>query len=138
VGTASSETIVDILSPGQHSPFIIYVPNKIDLPKFSLRATAQPISRVGNAPQADLVKIRRYEDSAGFFHVAGVIENQSKSPLDHSRVVVTLYDRGGRVVNIGFAYPKPTSIAVGGRADFDVTFTYYPQVFSQEAFVIAE
>jgi hypothetical protein len=53
-------------------------------------------------------------------------------------VIVTLYDRAGRVVNVGFAYPQPVSLSPKDRADFDIAFTYYPKVYSHLAVAIGD
>jgi hypothetical protein len=135
---ASGSTLLQMLGPGILSPFMITLPHPTGLANYSLRATGRPISSANPSPELNVVNTRRFEDAAGFYHVAGVIENRSQQHVDHARVIVTLYDRGGRVVNVGFAYPQPASLSPRDRADFDATFAYYPKVFSHLAIAVAD
>ncbi len=138
IDEVSGSTILRTLAPTVRSPFMINLPRPPGLADYSLRATGRPIPVANTHPGLSVVNTRRFEDSAGFYHVAGVIENPSERRVEQPRVVVTLYDRGGRVVNVGFAYPKPSTLSPNDRADFDVTFTYYPKVFSHMATALGD
>ena len=137
-GEIGGDTTLSVLTAGALSPFVIKVQQSAPNAHYSLRATGRPSgSGPGEAP-LKVVSTRRYEDDAGFYHVAGVIEHVGSRRVDQARVVVVLYDRGGGVVNVGFAYPKPAALSHGDRADFDVAFTYYPKVMSHAAIALAE
>jgi hypothetical protein len=138
IGEAGGPTILDAMLPGVRSPFAITLPRPTGLANYSLRATGRPISMATPNAKLNVVNTRRFEDTAGFYHVAGVIENLSNQRIKQARVIVTLYDRGGRVVNVGFSYPQPSSLSPSDRADFDVTFTYYPKVFSHLAIAVED
>jgi hypothetical protein len=135
---ANGATMLGTLAPGIRSPFNITLPRPAGLADYSLRATGRPITLPPTDAGLNIVNTRRFEDSTGFYHIAGVIENQSGRRVEQVRVIVTLYDRAGRVVNVGFAYPQPASLSPNDRADFDVTFTYYPKVFSHLAVAIGD
>jgi hypothetical protein len=137
-GEVSGPTILRAMPPGVRSPFAITLPRPAGLANYSLRATGRPISMATSNAELNVVNTRRFEDTAGFYHVAGVIENPSNQRVKQARVIVTLYDRGGRVINVGFAYPQPSSLSPSDRADFDVTFTYYPKVFSHLAIAVED
>jgi hypothetical protein len=130
-------TTLRVLAPGIRSPFVIKVPDPFPDTYYSLRATGRPGEPADSAAQLRVVSTRRYEDEAGFFHVAGVIENVGPRAVEQARAVVVLYDRGGGVVNVGFAYPSPSALGRGDRADFDVVFTYYPRVIRHTALALS-
>ena len=136
IGEASGSTMLHSLAPGIRSPFIISLSRPAGLADYSMRATGRPINLTASEAGLKVVNTRRFEDKTGFYHVAGVIENASGRRVQGARVIVTLYDRGGNVVNVGFAYPQPASLSPSDRADFDITFTYYPKVFSHLAVAI--
>jgi hypothetical protein len=138
IGEVSGSTLLQTLAPGIRSPFMISLPHPAGLANYSLRATGRPIPLTTTPPELNVVNTRRFEDAAGFYHVAGVVENQSRQRVEQARVIVTLYDRGGRVINVAFAYPQPSSLSPRDRADFDVTFVYYPKVFSHLAVATAD
>jgi len=137
IGEVSGTTMLRELAPGVRSPFMITLPRPDGLANYSLRATGRPVSR-DRRTDLSVVNTRRFEDNTGFYHVAGVVENPEDERVEQARVIVTLYDRAGRVVNVGFAYPRPASLAAGERADFDIAFTYYPKVFSHMALAVGD
>ena len=137
-GEIMGATTLRVLTPGALSPFVIEVPQPAADAHYSLRATGRPDQPLDDLSPLKVVSTRRYEDDAGFYHVAGVIEHSGAQRVEQARVVVVLYDRGGGVVNVGFAYPKPAALDRGDRADFDVTFTYYPKVIGHTALALAD
>jgi hypothetical protein len=138
IGEASGSTMLQALAPGVRSPFVITLPQPAGLANYSLRATGRPITLIAAGAGLEVIDTRRFEDTIGFYHIVGVIENRSQRRVEGARVIVTLYDRAGRVVNVGFAYPQPSSLPPKDRADFDIAFTYYPKVFSHLAVAIAD
>jgi hypothetical protein len=138
IGEASDTTMLSTLAPGVRSPFVINLPRPAGLADYSLRATGRPVSSPPEEAGLSVVNTRRFEDTTGFYHIAGVIENRSKRRVESARVIVTLYDRAGRVINVGFVYPQPASLLPGDRADFDVAFTYYPKVYSHMAIAVED
>jgi hypothetical protein len=138
IGEASSSTMIKALAPGVRSPFMIILPQPAGLANYSMRATGRPVTLTTASAELNVINTRRFEDTTGFYHIAGVIENGSERRVESARVIVTLYDRAGRVVNVGFAYPQPLSLSPKDRADFDIAFTYYPKVYSHLAVAIGD
>ncbi len=132
VRETSVPSILSTLPPGDRSPFEFVRPIDVEAMDYSLRATGTPNRVAVGQDQIRVVSTRRYEDDAGFYHVAGVVENPGRRRIESPRIVVTVYDRKGRVINVGFAYPQPATLAPLARADFDVSFTYYPGAFSHQ------
>lgn len=123
----SAATLVDILKPKQRSPFITSLPRPPNMWEYSLRAIAHPTLE---QPQEGLTVIesRAYEDEAGFYHVVGEVENSGRRTADFVQVVIVLYNKWGKIVNVGFVYSQPSTVRPGERAAFDCSFTYYPRV----------
>lgn len=127
IGEIGGRTLVNVLKPGQRSPFIVSVPRPDDLWEWSLRATARPTTE---QPHGGLTMINShaYEDQAGFYHVTGTVINGGSRATRLAQVVVTLYDKWGKIVNAGFAYTDPSSVRIGSEATFDCPFSYFPRV----------
>jgi len=138
IGEVGGPTLLSTLTPGIRSPFILTLPRPAGVANYSLRATGRPVTLAAVDGELVVVNTRRFEDTAGFYHIAGVVQNRETQKVEQARIIVTLYDRGGRVINVGFAYPQPSALAPGDRADFDVTFTYYPKVFSHAAVAVRD
>ncbi len=134
----SGKAVLDALAPGECSPFVLKAEQPAPDAYYSLRATARADGGIHarSTPALRVVSSRRFEDDVGLYHIAGVVENKSTRRIERARVVVILYDRGGGVVNVGFGYPSPATLASGERGDFDVTFTYYPKVIRHAVLVV--
>jgi len=124
---ASTSTMMDILLPGQRSPFALTLPRPADLWEYSLRITARPTLEQPLAG-LEVVQSRAYEDEVGFYHVTGEVENSGPRTADRVQVIVTLYDKWGKIVNAGFVYSEPWRVRPGEKAAFDCSFNYYPLV----------
>lgn len=124
---ASTSTMVDILLPGQRSPFALILPRPVDLWEYSLRITARPTLEQPLAG-LEVVQSHVHEDEVGFYHVTGEVENTGQRTADRVQVIVTLYDKWGKIVNAGFVYSEPRRVRPGEKAAFDCSFTYYPLV----------
>jgi hypothetical protein len=123
----STSTMMDILLPSQRSPFALTLPRPVDLWEYSLRITARPTLEQPLAG-LEVVQSRAYEDGVGFYHVTGEVENSGPRTADRVQVIVTLYDKWGKIVNAGFVYSAPRRVRPGERAAFDCSFNYYPLV----------
>ncbi len=123
----SAPTLLDILKPKQRSPFVTSLPKPLNMWEYSLRAIGHPTLE---QPQEGLTVIdsRAYEDEAGFYHVVGAVENSGRRTAHLVQVVVVLYDKWGKIINVGFVYGQPSTVRPGERAAFDCSFTYYPRV----------
>lgn len=130
IDTAHGKTMIEVIPPGETSPFLVTLPRPTGMASYSLRAVARPVTPRLTA-QLSVTEIRRFEDNAGFFHVKGAIQNIGKKTAKRVKVAVIIYGRDGRVINVGFTYVDPPNLAPGGEATYEVIFTYYPRYFSQ-------
>jgi hypothetical protein len=123
----STSTMIDILLPGQRSPFALTLPRPVDLWEYSLRITARPTLEQPLAG-LEVIQSHAYEDETGFYHVTGEVENTGQRTADRVQVIVTLYDKWSKIVNAGFVYSEPRRVRPGEKAAFDCSFNYYPLV----------
>ena len=130
IGTASGDTMLDVLSPGEISPFFITLAQPTGLASYSLRAVAQPVESKLKS-QLAVVELKRYEDDAGFLRIKGTVKNLGNLVSKRTKVVAIIYGRDGRVINIGFTYVHPPTLAPGQQATYDISFTYYPRYYTQ-------
>jgi hypothetical protein len=130
INTIRGETLLDVIPPGEKSPFVITLKRPSGLNSHSLRAVARPVAATQQA-QLSVIETRRFEDEAGFFHVKGTIENVGSVTARRVKVATVIYDRSNRVINVGFTYANPPNLKPGQQAQYDVIFSYYPRYFSQ-------
>jgi len=132
---AQGKTLVENLQPGERAPFLLSLPRPEGMSNYSVKAVGRP-TPPRLKPQLVLLSNRRYEDDAGFFHVSGQIKNTGSVAVDRAKVVVTLYGRGGGVINVGFAWPRPATLSPGQTAAFDVSFTYFPKFLDHRVAIV--
>lgn len=136
-GVAHGETLLDIIPPGEKSPFHISLTHPPAFASYSLRGIARPVLPRQSA-QLAVVELRRFEDAAGFFHIKGVIENVGSSVAARTKVAAIIYGRDGGVINVGFTYVDPPTLAPGEQATYDVLFAYYPKYLTQQVIPFEE
>jgi hypothetical protein len=121
----TSSALLDLLVPGQRTPFVIVWENAGDWKRHSLHATGRATtSRPGEGLNV-LYSYARLDD-AGLYHVIGRVRNDGTATAYYVKVVVSLYDPLGKISNANFTYTEPSRIAPGMTATFDCIFDYYP------------
>ncbi len=137
IGTADGKTLLDIIPPGEKSPFHMTLTRPPGFASYSLRAVARPVPPQ-QSTQLSVIELKRFEDEAGFFHIKGLIENVGKSVAKRTKVAAVIYARDGNVINVGFTYVDPPTLDPGERAAYDVIFTYYPRYLTQHVIPFEE
>jgi hypothetical protein len=137
IGRANGQTVLEVIPPGEISPFLITLSRPEGMDSYSVRAVARPVEPE-LSPQLAVVQVKRFEDEAGFFHVKGVIENSGSLTAKRAKVVAVIYGRGGAVINVGFTYLNPPILAPGERASYEVIFTYFPKYVDQKVIPFEE
>ena len=137
ISEARGEALLNYLPPGQRSPFLLSLLRPVGMSNYSIKAVGRP-APLELTPQMAIIQPKAYQDEVGFYHVEGGVENVGAIPVDRAKVIVTLYSRGGGVINVGFDYPVPARLNPGDRAAFEVKFTYFPKVLNHSVIVINE
>jgi len=116
--------LLDLLVPGQRTPFVILWEDAGEWERFSLRATGR---RTTARPDEGVAVVHSYArlDDAGLYHVVGTLRNDGSNTAYYVKVVVSLYDALGKISNANFAHAQPPRIAPGMTASFDCIFEYY-------------
>jgi hypothetical protein len=125
VEAVTGSALLDLLAPGQRSPFVVVWENPGQWKRYSLRATARPTT-ARSTEGLTLVHSYARLDENGLYHVVGTIRNDGLTTLYYVGVVVSLYDSFGRISNAGLTHATPSRIAPGTAASFDCPFEYYP------------
>lgn len=137
IQTTAGKTMLEIIPPGETSPFLITLPRPAGMTSYSLRAVAQPVTPK-LSPQLSVIETRRFEDEAGFFHIKGVVKNAGDLTAERAKVAAIIYGRDGRVINVGFTSLVPATLSPGEVATYDIVFTYYPRYVTQKVIAFEE
>ncbi|MFN8455795.1 MAG: FxLYD domain-containing protein [Anaerolineae bacterium] len=137
VGAAEGQTLLEVIPPGETAPFLITVSRPPGFTSYSLRAVGRPAQAKHNA-QLAVIQVKRFEDEAGFLRIRGVIQNTGSIVSERTKIVAIIYGRGHNIINLGFTYVEPPTLAPGERANYEVIFTYYPKYVSQKVIPFEE
>lgn len=137
IATADGETLLEVIPPGETAPFLVTVSRPAGFTSYSLRAVGRPVQPKHGA-QLAITQVKRFEDEAGFFHIKGTIQNTGSSISERTKVVAIIYGRGNNIINLGFTYVDPPTLAPGEHANYEVIFTYYPKYVSQKVIPFEE
>lgn len=137
IGSADGLTILEVIPPGETSPFLITLSRPVGLDSYSLRAVARPVKATASA-QLAVSQVKRFEDEAGFFHIKGVVENTGRVLSERTKIVAMIYGRDNNIINLGFTYSDPPTLAPGDQGTYEVIFTYYPKYVSQKVLPFEE
>lgn len=125
VGTESTYTDLDILTPGQRSPFEIIILN------ISAAATSYQLSgqwRVTtDQPLRGLTILSHREqvDRAGYHHIIGEVRNDTGQPVEFVKIVGAFYDGSGKVVATESTYTELDRLEPGQTSPFEMIALYW-------------
>lgn len=116
---------IDILKPGQKSPFeISCYPEKISPQRYKL---SLDYSKTSKEPFRGLEVLSQSSkiDDLGYHKIVGEVKNNGDRKASFVKVVVTYYDSSGKVIGKSFSYTNPEDIINGNTAPFEISS--YPQ-----------
>ncbi len=135
VDTKFSYAYVNILEPGQKSPFDVMESSKVT----SIGSTRLQVAyqETADEPYHGLrtISSSSYIDSMGVYHVAGEVQNNGSVDEGSVEIIGTFYDAYGQVVGAGFTYAEPSAVPAGLTVPFDLTFNS-PQVSRIRSYVL--
>lgn len=120
VDTGFTYIELDVLNPGELSPFEITIENNDAIYRYDLQADAQPATSL---PYRDLTILSSTDrvDDIGYWHIVGEVENTGDRPSEFVKIVATIYDESSQVVEVAFTYSELDTISPGSKSPFEVT-----------------
>ena len=128
LGTALSFTYHDVLTPGQVSPFDL---TRSYLPGFSYYELAVGYSTTARQPpqQLAILSSREYTDPYGDRWLVGELQNTTADSLELVKLITTLYDAAGRVINVDYTYSHIGLLPPGQKSPFSTCFLAGPTAY---------
>jgi len=114
--------LIDVVGPQQLAPLALSFREPPGWDRYTIRVTARPTLRPLPAG-LNVLAYQAWGFQSGIFHVTGRVRNDGERAVERTRVIVTLYDPWGTVVNVGLDYTN--GIPPGQEAGFDCQFTDY-------------
>lgn len=119
VASEYSYSCLDIIPPGGDSPFdILLWDPPANIARYTLQAYDEP-AREPPPSGLDISGVSTRLSGAGYYHVTGLITNNSSDTYEFVGVCGALYDSAGRVFRTGHTYIGPDTLAPGQSASFD-------------------
>jgi hypothetical protein len=123
IGTMTEYAAVDVLKPGQRSPFTFVIYSE-DMPAHydhyalhleGFETTEEPLEGFVLVGQGD--RLSEYND---WRYIYGEVRNDTGVEVHFVNVLVTLYNAEGGVVNTAYGYLEDTTLAPGQRSRFEI------------------
>jgi hypothetical protein len=126
--TASCDCYLDVVKPGEKSPFEIVFPSPLNLVDYALTAAWQVTD---TEPNRQIVprEIEAKIDVDGYYTVTGQVTNTNEKPIDIMMIVGSFYDSEGTIVATGIAFADVTPLQTGETANF--TMVIDPSISSK-------
>lgn len=120
VGTEYSFTLLEVLLPGEKSPFDITTDQFEGTTQYKVQIDASPAKIL---PRTDLKILSTNDtiDDIGYWHVAGEVQNTGTTPAEFVKVIVTARNAKKEVVDVGYTYTDLDPIPPGGESPFKVS-----------------
>jgi hypothetical protein len=133
IGTDYTYTTLDILRPGQRSPFTILI---FDPPAEYQSYRLQVEWNATNNQPVNGVTILSYRDRAASIqnwrYVSGEVRNDSGGPVRYVKIVATMYSANGTVVETDYGYTSLDNLAAGQTSPFEFLVTHWVNVARYE------
>ena len=118
--TSFSFTGVDVLLPGQKSPFkIMSLESNLPVDHYSLQVDN---GYTTSASPYRLLDIKGVTESTsfGYYTIRGEVENYGSIDATYVKVISTLYNSQGEVIGTDFTFTDPSDINAGRKAPFEI------------------
>jgi hypothetical protein len=115
--TAWCYCYVDIIEPGDVSPFEIILPSPPDGVGYALTTECQATDTEANEEMAPS-ELEAMTDADGYYVVTGWVTNTSVGPIDVVMIIGSFYDSEETVVAVGVAFADVTPLQPDDTASF--------------------
>jgi hypothetical protein len=123
VGSDYTYSDIDIIPPGNTSPFLVIFSSPLPWTSYELVVTWDTTN--DSLYPLQVLNQTTYFDSLDAFHVVGEIQNQYNEQRTYVKALVTLYDQNHTVIGVAFSYTNPYDLNPGQTASFDVDVYFY-------------
>lgn len=137
IGTAFTFTSIaglDILKPGQKSPFVLSsYPDKLDPSKYKLQVSYMRTSEESFKGLEIISHNSKVE--RGYYEIVGEVQNNGERETQSVKVIVTYYDEDDKVIGTAFTFTSITgidTIYVGNSAPFEISS--YPMTLNPSCY----
>jgi hypothetical protein len=125
LGSASANSEHQILVPGQVSPFLILDAYPTGLVTYTLAILASP-TESEPLPALSIPSIRELPLAAAGVSMVGEVHNTLPLSITNAKLIVTLYDEAGKVINVQSDYVFNNLLVPGQKSPFRLVFDAGP------------
>jgi len=119
IATDFTYTYLDILAPGEKSPFHVLSEMPPGFANYTLQTEYRTTSTPPNRSLTILSQSSNV-DSIGYLHIVGEVRNDSGHTIEFCEISGTMYDSGGKVVETDFTYTSISTLSPGQTSPFEL------------------
>lgn len=120
----------DIILPGQISPFVIFEACPAGLASYSLVIQGEPTEAVP-VPPLSVLSVRELPNPSGGLAFVGELQNTHTVTVSNAKLIVTLYDASGTVVNVQSDYAFSNLLVPGQKSPFRLVLSDGPASYAR-------
>jgi len=121
LGSSFTFTEMDILKPGQKSPFELssfpdtFTPSEVELQVTYSRAYSKPFEGI------TILNHSGKSSTYGCYEVIGQVQNNSNVDASYVKIVCTYYNGNGKVIGCAFCFTDIDTLRPGQKSPFELT-----------------
>jgi hypothetical protein len=132
LGSASASSEHQALIPGQISPFLIFGAYPTGLFTYTLTVSASPTEAVP-VPPLSVLSMRELPVAPHGLSLVGEVSNTLAITVTNAKLIVTLYDALGQVINVQSDYVLNNLLVPGFKSPFRVILNVGPTSYAARA-----
>jgi hypothetical protein len=127
IDTDFTYTHLDQLRPGEESPFKLILTDEStnqNIATYDLSVNGDRVYGSGLKPEGLRVQVgdQRINDY-GWYEIVGEVQNAGTQNTQYVKAIATFYNDAGTVIETDFTYTRPSDLAAGQSAPFEITMT---------------
>lgn len=116
----SKNASIDVLLPGQKSPFEIILEDVYHMSHYEVVASSYKTTNILPYRTLKFISHNSSRDETGRLHIVGEVENTGDKNATGVEVIAAFYDERGTVIAMNTTYTEPANLEPGLVAEFEI------------------
>ncbi len=121
VGSASSFSTLDIIRPGEISPFkILFLNTPANWTKYEIVVQGQEASFLSSYRDFEIVSSQGKTADFGVYTIVGEVKNIGNKDAEFVEIIAIMYDANGKIIGTESTFAKLDKVVAGSTSPFEV------------------
>lgn len=120
VAFESKNASIDVLLPGQKSPFEIILEDVYHMSHYEVAVSSYETTNIIPYRTLKIISHNSSRDETGRLHIEGEVENTGDRNATGVEVIAAFYDERGTLIAMNTTYTEPANLEYGRIAEFEI------------------